>query len=174
MRKNIKNFMGTKGQVWGLDVMMAVALFLVSIMIFFTYTINYSEESSDEFKLLTYDGESISASLLSEGYPKNWDSSNVQTIGLTTNGEINQTKLDELYSMIYVDGNYTLAKRKFNTIYDFYFFFEENMTANSIPIDGIGKPGVSRNSIDAKNLVKRTRLTFYKNKTTPLYIYIWN
>lgn len=166
--------MNSKAQVWGLDVMMGAALFLVTIMIFFTYTINYTEESSDEFKLLTYDGESIAESLLSEGHPKKWSSFNVEIIGLTTNNKINQTKLDELYTMIYTNGNYSLAKRKLNTIYDFYFFLEENMTANSISIEGMGKPGISKNSIDAKNLVKITRLTIYENKTTPLYIYIWN
>lgn len=154
--------------------MTGFALFLIAMLIFFVYALNNSEESEETFELLTYDGELISNSLLSVGYPENWQTSNVQTIGITTNGKVNQTKLEELYKMIYTNGNYTLTKRKFNTIYDYYFFFEENITINSVEVEGIGKPGISKDNISANNLVKTTRLTIYKNKTMPLYVYTWN
>ena len=165
--------MKTKAQVWGLDVMTGFAMFLVAMLVFFIYALNNSEESTETFELLTYDGESIADNLISEGYPKNWQTTNVQFIGLTTNNKINQSKLEELYKMIYTDGDYAKTKGKFNTIYDYYFFFEENMTINSNSIEGIGKPGISKNNISAKNLIKITRLTIYQNKTMPLYIYTW-
>ena len=43
----------------------------------------------------------------------------------------------------------------------------------AIEFQGIGKPGVNKDNIDARNLIKTTRFTIYKNKTVPLYLYIW-
>jgi hypothetical protein len=161
-----------RAQVWGLDVMMGFALFLVAMMIFFAYSINYSSESTETFELLTYDGNLIAQSILSQGYPENWDPSNVEKIGLTDENKINQTKLENFYYLI-SNGNYSKTKRMFNTNYDYYIFFENNMTINSSSVEGIGYPGATKNSIQARDLTKITRITFYENKTVPIYIYIW-
>jgi hypothetical protein len=110
---------------------------------------------------------------MSQGYPSDWDSNNVITIGITDNNKINETKLQKLYNMIYAQNNYTLTKNLLNTQHDYYFFLNQNMTINSTSIQGIGKPGMDPGNIVAKNLVKTTRFTVYQNKTTPLYIYTW-
>ena len=49
------------------------------------------------------------------------------------------------------------------------------MTTIGVDVDGIGKPGVSRNTgfDDAKNLVKITRYTIYRDKPMIAYLYIW-
>ena len=153
--------------------MIGLALFLIGIMIFFTYTINHSEEARETFDLLTYDGKILANNLMSTGYPQDWNSSSVIVFGLTTNNKINETKLTNLYDMIYVENNYTKTKRMSNTKYDYYFFFEENMTINGNPVEGIGLPGITKDNITSRNLVKITRFTIYQNKTLPLYIYIW-
>lgn len=140
---------------------------------FFTYTLNNSTESYDTFETLSYDAETIAGNLMSEGYPKNWDSSNVEIIGLTTNNRINQSKLEEFYNMIYVENNYTRTKNIFNTIYDYYLFFEENMTVGGASREGIGKPGTTLSSLESKNLIRVTRFTIYQNKTIPLYLILW-
>jgi hypothetical protein len=165
--------MNSKAQIWSLDVMVGTALFLTSIMIFFIYSFNQPSEARESLDLLTYDARSVAQDLLSEGYPTNWTSSNVTKIGLTTSNKINQSKLQELYNMIHIQGNYQLAKNKFQTGYDFYFFLSENMTVSTGPIQGIGKPGTTPENIDAKDLIKITRYTIYQNKTTPLYLYLW-
>ena len=162
-----------KAQIWGFDLMIAMSMFLISVMVFFTYTLNYSEESKETFDLLLYDGEAIANNLMSTGYPDNWNSADVIVLGLTTDNKINETKLTKLYDIIYTDNDYSKTKGLFNTMYDYYFFFDNNMTINSNSIEGIGKPGVSKNSVTSKNLVKITRFTIYQNKTLPLYIYIW-
>lgn len=165
--------MKTKAQIWSLDLMAGLALFLVGIMIFFVYSLNQPSQAQETLSLLTYDGKIIADNLLSEGYPSNWNPSNAITIGLTTSKKINQTKLETLYQMIYTDNNYTKTKNLFNTGYDFYFFLDQNMTVSAGSIEGIGKPGVTKDNINAKNLIKITRYTIYQNKTTPLYLYIW-
>lgn len=165
--------MKTEAQMWSLDIMSGLALFLVAIMVFLIYSINQPSQARDSFELLRYDGKIIADNLLSEGYPKNWNSSKAITIGLTTNNKVNQTKLEALYQMIYVENNYEKTKNLFNTQYDYYFFFNQNMTVSAGQIEGIGKPGTDKNNINAKDLIKITRYTIYQNKTTPLYLYIW-
>lgn len=153
--------------------MAAMMLFLVGIMVFFTYTLNQPGEAQENFELLFYDGRVIADSLMSSGYPQKWDSSNIVTLGITDNNRINETKLESLYNMIYTDNNYSYTKNLLNTRYDYYIFLDENMTINSNQVEGIGKPGATKNNIDARNLIKITRFTIYQNKTTPLYLYIW-
>lgn len=153
--------------------MAGLALFLIGIMIFFIYSINQPFQAKENLELLSYDGKIIADNLLTEGYPKNWNSNNVVVLGLTTENKINQTKLENLYSMIYIENNYTKTKNLFGTQYDYYFFLTENITVNSNSREGIGKPGVTKETIIAKDLVKTTRFTIYQNKTTPLYLYTW-
>lgn len=154
--------------------MAAIALFLVGIMIFFIYTLNQPSQAQETLALLTYDGNTIADNLLSVGYPENWIPTNVVTIGITTKNKINQTKIENLYQMIYIQNNYTKTKNLFSTKYDYYFFFDQNITTSAGQIEGIGKPGTTKNNIVAKDLTKITRYTIYQNKTTPLYLYIWN
>jgi len=162
-----------KAQVWSLDLMTAMALFLVGIMIFFMYSMNQSGEAESKLEILFYEGRVIGNSLVSPGYPENWDSASVATIGLVDNGRINNTKLQILYDMINTENKYSATKNIINTEYDYYFFFEENMTSIGPNVDGIGKPGATRNNIEARNLIKTTRFVVYENATTPIYLYIW-
>ncbi len=162
-----------RAQIWGLDILAGMALFLIGIVVFFVYSLNQPGEAQDNFELLFYDGKIIADNLMSQGYPSDWNSSNVISLGISSDDKINETKLERLYEMIYTENNYTITKNILNTQYEYYFFLEQNMTINSIDVEGIGKPGATRNNIDARNLIKITRFTIYQNKTTPLYIYIW-
>ena len=162
-----------RAQIWGLDVMMAMSLFLVGIVVFFTYTLNNSTEGYNEFETLSYDAKNIANNLMLEGYPENWNETNVEIIGISTNNKINQSKLEELYKIVYTNNDYEITKDLFNTRYDYYIYFDFNMTINGTSVDGIGKPGTIKDSIDSRNLIKITRFTIYENKTTPLYVITW-
>ena len=163
----------SRGQIWSLDLMVGVALFIVGIMIFFIYSINQPSQARNNLELLAYDGKIMTDNILSQGYPTNWDSSNIITPGLTSNNKINQSKLENLYQIIYVQNDYARTKNLFNTEYDYFFFLNQNMTVSAGSIIGIGKPGTVKDNITAKDLIKITRYTVYQNKTTPLYLYIW-
>ncbi|MCK5449916.1 hypothetical protein KAI32_03550 [Candidatus Pacearchaeota archaeon] len=162
-----------RAQIWGLDILAGMVLFLIGLMIFFTYSLNQPGEAQDNFEFLFYDGKIIADNLMSPGYPLDWNSSNVITLGISSDDKINETKLERLYEMIYVENNYTLTKNILNTQYEYYFFLDQNMTINSIEVEGIGKPGTTKDNVVAKNLIKVTRFTIYQNKMTPFYIYIW-
>ena len=164
-------FKNKKSQVWGIDLTVASMLFLFGIFVFYIYSINYTGEAKDNFEYLFYDGKLISTNLLSEGHPKSWNSGNVVKIGLLTDNKINQTKLENFYNLTQSD--YQKTKILFRTKYDYYFFFDDNISIYSSSVDGIGKPGINKSNIDAENLVKITRFTIYKDKPITAYLYVW-
>ena len=151
-----------RGQVWSLDLMVATIIFSVALASFYFYTVN--EHSG-------YEGRSLSNILLSDGYPEDWNSTNVVEMGILTNGKINQTKLEAFYNFVQLD--YPQTKLVLNTAYDYYFFLDQNMTINSVEVEGIGKPGVTKDTIVAKNLIKISRVTIYQNKPIGAQLYIW-
>ena len=157
-----------KAQAWGTDLVIAFTIFSFSIIFFYFYSFNYSSETEDILELLTYEGNFIADSLLSPGYPNPWDESNVLEIGITTNGKINQTKLNTFYE--FTQNDYEKTKRVFGTKYDYYFLMEDPINST---LEGIGKPGINSTNLEALNLMKITRFTIYQNKPTTAYVYIF-
>jgi hypothetical protein len=156
-----------KSQAWGLDLMIASVIFSIAIVIFFFYALNNPEEGELNIDSLYYDGKIIGDSILSEGYPKDWNISNVVTIGILSDKKINETKLEMFFNLS--DTQYLLTKSLFNTQYNYYFFLSENMTLSFGEVEGIGsRPLISQ------NLIKISRFVIYKNKPVTAYIYIWN
>lgn len=154
-------------QAWGIDLMIASVIFTVAIVFFYFYTLNQPGEAQETIDALYYDGKIIADSILSEGYPKDWNLTNVVTTGILTNNKINETKLERFYNL----SNSTYAKTKtlFNTKYNYYFFLNENMIIDGTTIQGIGKE-----PLNDKNLIKITRFTVYKDKPMTAYLYVWD
>jgi len=170
MEKFISIHKMKKAQIWGLDLMVAAMLFLFGIFIFYLYSIN-KPTTKEDFEILFSEGEIITEDLLSEGYPDNWNSNDAEIIGITNKKKINETKLENFYNFVKAD--YAKTKSIFNTKYDYYFFLSENMSINGENIEGIGKPGATSTNINAKNLIKITRFTIYKEKPVTAYLYVW-
>jgi hypothetical protein len=160
-----------KSQAWSIDLMVAIAIFSIGIVVFYAYSINGPGESEENMQNLFYDGEIITNTILSEGYPINWNETNVDKIGLLTDNKINKTKLEYFYDLTQKD--YEKTKLIFNTKYNYYLFFDKNITINSNSIEGIGKPGINKNNINTENLIKITRITVFENKPATAYLYIW-
>lgn len=174
----IKN-KNTKAQAWGFDLVVAVIIFSVGIVVFFIYSINQPNESKEILEKLFYDGKIVTDSILSNGYPENWNSDNVAgivSIGILNGNKINETKLLSFYNLVQTEENYTITKILFNTNYDYYFFLDKNMSSINVNLDGVGKPGINRNNIDSinpENLVKISRFVNYQDKPMAAYLYIW-
>jgi len=148
-----------KSQAWGIDLVFAFIIFSVGIMIFFVYSINQTGEAKEKFDSLTVDGDFILNNILSEGYPIDWNSSNVIIIGIISDGKINNTKLERFYNLSL--NNYTTTISKFRTRYNYYFSFD-NMSISSGAINGIGKSDVNTSN----NVIRITRYSIYNNKPT--------
>ena len=78
-----------RAQIWGLDILAGMALFLIGIVVFFVCSLNQPVEAQDNFELLFYDGKIIADNLMSQGYPSDWNSSNVISLGISSDDKIN-------------------------------------------------------------------------------------
>ena len=88
-----------KAQVWGFDLMIGSIIFVVGILVFYLYSLNSPDETLGTFSTLSHDGNLIAETLLSEGFPENWDEDNVTDPGILSNNKINQTKLERFYDL---------------------------------------------------------------------------
>jgi hypothetical protein len=157
-----------KGQAWGVDLIAAMGILLSGIMIFYLYTLNTSDEGSAIFSSLKSEGNGIMEEILFEGYPLDWDEDNVIKIGIFSNDKINETKLVMFYNV--TNDRYAWTKRNFNTNYDYFLFFDENISDG---VSGIGKPGIDIDNLNAKNLIKISRVVVRNNKPSMIYLYVW-
>jgi len=163
--------MDKKAQIWGMDLMVGVIIFSIALTSFYFYTVNEVGGTEEKLGAIAFEARSITNTLLSSGYPEDWNSSNVIELGILSDGKINQTKLERFYD--FASSDYSGTKRTFNTIYDYYFFMNENMTIYSNPVEGIGKAGTTRDNVNAKNLIKVNRIVVYNNKPVEAHLYLW-
>ena len=158
-----------KGQAWGADLIIAIVIFSIALSAIYLYSINDTRNQGELMDTLFYDGGKISDSILSQGYPSDWDSSDVLQLGILEDGKISPDKLEK-FSLF----DYERSRSLFNTRYDYYFFLEEPMLIAGSEVDGLGKPGVNRTNVISKDLIKITRIVVYNNKIMPAYLYVFD
>lgn len=163
-----------KGQVWGMDLIIAVSIFSFALTGFYFYALNEQGSSEETIESLLYYAREISNILLSEGYPEDWNSTNVIEMGILTDKKINKTKLEKFYNLTQTESGYAKTKSLFNTAHDYYFFLEEDLIFGAVTVEGIGKPGITKDTISASNLVKINRIVVYKNKIMTAELYVWD
>src|SRR3989344_5134525 len=129
--------MNSKAQAWYMDFAIAMLLFTFTLIVYFGYTNNVQNQDKGDLDLMIKDAKSISNSLALEGFPKDWDNASVVRIGISDDQHLNSTKLKKLKQM-----NYTSARRKFATIFDFFVYFtnEKNEVLNIKGVCGAGYP----------------------------------
>ena len=153
-----------RSQAWGIDLMVAVMIFVFGIIVLYIYALNLPSQSNETLENLFYDGKNILNDVLSEGYPEDWNSINAVNIGILSDDKINITKLERFRDLIQED--YSKTKILFNTKYDYIVYIEGTSWE-------IGKPEVDINNITATNLIKITRLSIFDNKPATIYLYVW-
>ncbi len=158
--------MEKKAQAWGFDLLIAFMIFIGGIIVFYLYSLNFPNETENTINTLTYEGSVVANAVLSSGFPSDWNENNVVTPGILTNGKIDQTKIERLYNLTI--SNYEKTKSLFNTQYEYYLLFSENIT-----IGGVEIPAIGNNPQNPKNLIKITRIIIYKEKPITLDIQIW-
>lgn len=112
-----------KAQVWSLDfVASLVIFFMVFISVFFIWSYtniqNMEQRTFDDMQVLAL---TISDSLVrTKGVPENWNSSNVNVIGLAEGENVlDPVKVSEFLSM--GNNEYNLTKNILTGKYDFFF-----------------------------------------------------
>ncbi len=159
--------MKKRAQAWGIDLFMALIIFIFGLVFFYIYTINFPSAGEEKFSKMIGEGQLITDSLLSEGYPIDWNENNVARVGLLSESKINDTKLERFYLLSLTD--YQKTKRLFNILFDYYVDFDEpiNIAGNEVTHIGI-------KSQNPENLVKISRIVIYDNKLKTMNVYIWD
>ncbi len=130
-----------KAQMWFTDFVIATFIFSFMLIGYYAYTTNISNRDSIVLGDLISDAESMSSSLLLSGFPDDWDTTNVQSIGITNNNQrINRTKFNEFMKI-----GYNRSKKLFGTTYDYilYFLNESGDIQNVEGFCGTGNPLVN-------------------------------
>lgn len=129
------SLMNSKSQAWFMDFAIALLLFTFTLIVYFGYTNNIQKQEQGKVELMLKDAKSISNSLALDGYPDNWNNLTVIRIGITDDQNLNSTKLKTFKKL-----NYTLARQKFATPYDFFVYFvnEKGEVLNINTVCGVG------------------------------------
>ncbi len=92
-----------RGQVFSFDFLIASAIFLFVVALLLTQVGHNTKELNEirEKNEIIEEAYKLSEIFFSEGYPKNWNSSNVQIIGLKTDNRINFEKLESFEEIGY-------------------------------------------------------------------------
>ena len=174
--------MNKKGQVWAIDLSIALVLFIGVIFLFYNYSISFAPEDPVINKIIT-EGGYASGTLVSTGYPNNWDYTSINetyAFGLLNEqGFLDLMKLSNFSTWVgnssgLVVANYSLSKRKINTKYEYYINFSDENLADI---------GYNFNDQNPKQIVKIQRLVLYNDtisipgpyrvKPVKLNLYLW-
>lgn len=155
--------MKKKSQVWVIDLIVGLFIFLAGALLFFRYAnANDSDTSIDG---VYSQAKTISDYLISEGYPTDWNQTNVIRLGLTTGDHVlDIDKLKEFTNMTKTD--YDNVKTTLVSKGDFVIYFEnKNGELLNLSEQFIGNPYYNSTNIDNANpdvMVKVFRYLVYK------------
>jgi len=156
-----------KAQAWGIDLVVAVMIFLSGIIFFYLYSLNYSGWGELAFEKVERDAKLVSDSLMGGGFPSDWDEENVVRIGIVDDGNVNQTKLERFYFLVVSD--YERTKRLFSVSSNYYVSFKRNVSVNGSSVGEFGSfPD------DYENLAKSERVVVYSNKVNTMEVFAWS
>lgn len=131
----------SKAQAFLSDFTISIIIMTFIIVVYFDYIKNTPNQQDNPLNYVARDAKTISQSLVSSGYPSNWNSNNVARIGFVDSGnKINNDKFMELGKI-----NYNKSKKLLATTSDFFLFFE-NESHDVQPIEGfcgVGRPDVN-------------------------------
>jgi len=162
----------TKSQVWALDIVIAIAIFIGALLLFYRYSLNSIDIEKKDMEDILLDAKLISTHLVSAGYPLNWQDSpnDVALIGLT-NGEMDlNTQKVQGFSQL-ATSDYTRTRRLLSTSHDYYVFFEDKNNI-TIQIPGVGKSWIGKNySNEApEDIIKTIRFVSYNSTIIRLVV----
>lgn len=163
-----------KGQVITIDFMVGLLFFIFMLVISTKLIVDIVPDT--DFEIVYNNNIYASESLISKGFPLDWNTTNVIIPGITNHYRLNETKLT-LYDQISYDKSKELLHS--NTEYFFIFKNQTDVVNVSKCIHGYNisynencEPNLT--TIQYSNLVKTERLLIYNSKVIQLVIYNWN
>ena len=155
-----------RGQGWGFDVMIASMIFAVALITFYFFALNYGKNNQTSTNDLMQEANVLADNILTEGIPREWNQTSVTALGILTKNRINETKLEQWYTLS--QENYPFTKVLLNIKSNYFVNFSESMYIGNEQVQGLGlKP--EENS----TIFRVSRFTTYREKPITLYVIIW-
>lgn len=191
MRRKNRN---RKSQVWISDYIISLLLFVLAIIFSVKIIIN-SFSTNVAFNEMKNDASKISETLLSEGYPPDWNIQYPQNctgiirFGLLTEKRLDGDKIIKAMNTSYC--NYTSLRTKLQAKHEFLVIFEHSngdmlefndscaIGSSSVIINNDTWPSVdchnvSFTSIQYKNMVQLSRFIIYNSTIIRMVVYTWD
>lgn len=167
-------FKKKKAQVWTMDFLAGLMLFIIITLI--TVKVVYSLYPSQDHIAVYRDAVHTTDVLLSKGYPINWTNDTVLLPGISYNNRIDKRLLFNFSEIDYFQSKALLQ------IKSDYIFFIQNSTqiintsrcVYGYPIETHANCTPILTSISYENLVKINRLIIYNSSVMQLTVYVWN
>jgi hypothetical protein len=166
--------MSKKSQVWTLDMIAGVTLFLLAIVTYFMFVNNLIGEEKPDFQTMYDDAVAISDNLLLENSDINSSQDSLKDIKITDGAyRLNASRLHNLSDL-----DYQTLKLKFNTRYNYLLYFE-NRTGEVMNISGssyIGYNDTTRENIKTKqadDIVSIKRFLIYNSEIITMVVFLW-
>jgi hypothetical protein len=153
-----------KGQMYYLEFMGAMAVFLIALSFFISQVLGSINQSGGS--IVSLEARAVADSLMSEGIPEKWSSSDVKKIGLTDG----DSKIDESKLLMFANMSYSSAKKLFNVKSDYYFYLENSKGAK---LNIAGKTALGIEPAGAKKISKYIRLAVYKSEIVQMVVLAW-
>ncbi len=120
-----------KSQAFYGDFIISVFILIVVILVYFEYIKNLPDQDSKPINDLLAEADIITSSLISQGYPLNWDANNVVRAGFADSGnKINNARFAEFVAI-----NYNKSKKLLGVTNDYFLYFQ-NGSGNVKNVEG--------------------------------------
>lgn len=167
----MKSFTSTESQVWALDLIIAIVIFLGAIFLFYKYSVNLSTIGQDNIPNLLSDAKVISSYLVSEGIPNEWTILNVTIPGLMKkNLKLSTEKWTNFYQL--AESDYQRTRNLVSTRHDYFIFFEKKNGEKQI-INGAWWAGKNYSMDNPKDIIKIYRFVYYNSTILRMGLYVW-
>jgi hypothetical protein len=178
-------FSQKKAQVWTTDYIAGLLIFILALTLSVKLIVN--AYSPDDYSQLKKEGIRVTENLLSEGYPLDWNETNVIRVGLFTNNRFDNNKINSAMNLSYSSlRNILLTDQEFFVVFknknDSLINFENNcflgsssvsitrnLTMNNTPCINY-----SLSNLDTNNLVVIKRAGVYNSSIIKMEAYFWN
>ncbi len=175
-RKRVVQPLGRRGQFIVFSAIFMLFIFFLIFSIFFDYLVDNPAMTNDEFVSLQQESTRLTNALMLPGYPRHWNLTTVQRIGLVDDGLLNLSKLDLLSQLTSDTAGYSRSKSLLSIRHDYLIAFSPWDAA----LSNITKPG-SFSSIkdlvgaDVGIITKQERVILYQtvNGSRPVTMLVY-
>ena len=148
--------------------MIAVVIFMGGLIFFYYYSSNTLFTQNQQLDDLSFNAKLVSSYLVSTGYPVTWNSTNVNSIGLTDgNLKLSPTKVGGFANLTYLQSRQLLS-----TKYDFLVNFKDQNN-NPVLVNNVSSIGRNYSLDNPENLLSLNRFVFYNSTIIRLEVIVW-